>query len=243
MSRLRSQKQTGFTLIELMLAMAFVAVLLLAIAAVVLQVAGIYNKGTTMKAVNQASRSIVTDMRRTIGESKPFSAAANFILLPVDTSATPAAPEGGRLCTGLYTYVWNIGDKHRNTYEGDSSRQLRFIRVSDNGGQYCIDPNRNIKTTDNPTELFAADTGMAVQCLQINQMSCSAGTRPTVQDITVPLAGTQLYGISMIISNADQDAIDGVGRCKAPSEDASVQNYCAINEIDFTVSAGNGGGQ
>lgn len=247
-------KQTGFTLMELMLAMAFVAMLLLAIAAVVLQIAGIYNKGTTMKAVNQASRSIVTDMRRVIGESRPFDVttspqgvqpkSTNFVLLPDDNSAAGyAAPRGGRLCTGSYTYIWNIGTNQENVYQDDATKPLRFIRVNDSGGRYCADHGRKVQSADNPTEMFGSDTGLAVQCFQVNQAICDPSVRSQVNDITAPQAGAQLYNIRMIISNADQDVIDGVGRCKPPSDNATMQNYCAVNEIDFTVSAGNGGGQ
>lgn len=246
---------------ELMLAMAFVAMLLLAIAAVVLQVAGIYNKGTTMKAVNQASRSIVTDMRRVISESRPFDVttlpqgvqqkSTNFVLLPDDNSTTNyAAPRGGRLCTGSYTYIWNIGSSQENTYEDDpatsedeSTKQLRFIRVNDNSGRYCADHGRKVQAADNPTEMFGSDTGLAVQCFQVNQSECDPGVRNQVNNITTSQAGMQLYNIRMVISNADQDVIDGVGRCKPPSDNATMQNYCAVNEIDFTVSAGNGGSQ
>ena len=57
-------KQRGFTLIELMLAMTFISVLLLAIAMTIIQIGNIYNKGTTVKEINQAARAIADDVSR-----------------------------------------------------------------------------------------------------------------------------------------------------------------------------------
>ena len=50
----------GFTLIELMLAIAFISMLLLAIAAVGIQVGRIYTRGIVLRDVNQAGREYLT---------------------------------------------------------------------------------------------------------------------------------------------------------------------------------------
>ena len=55
---------SGFTLVELMLAMAFVSVLLLSVAMVAVQAGKIYNRGTVMKTVNQSGRTISDVIRR-----------------------------------------------------------------------------------------------------------------------------------------------------------------------------------
>ena len=62
----RAAKQTGFTLIELMLAMTFISVLLLAIAMTIIQIGTIYNRGVTLKEVSQAARSISDELNRSI---------------------------------------------------------------------------------------------------------------------------------------------------------------------------------
>lgn len=90
----------GFTLIELMLAMTFVAALLIAIALTVIQISNIYNKGLTMKEVNQVGRSISDDLVRSISQSQSFA-------VPSDSYVTK--DWGGRLCTGKFSYMelWN----------------------------------------------------------------------------------------------------------------------------------------
>jgi len=245
-----NQQQTGFTLVELMLAMAGVSVLLLAIAGVVLQIAGTYNKGVTMQAVNQAGRAIVTDMRRTIagGNSftvKPDPAVAASKSMFVEQKNTAGTVSAGRLCTGSYTYVWNLrADANAkvadmtNKYDAGSLANtiIRFVKVIDTGSTYCQpDSNGNypaIDGADHPTELLSA-SNLAIQCVQVDK-SCDGTT--TVGDNT-------LYYISMLISNADQTTLTSAGDCQPPSNAASNQYFCAVNEFDFTAEAGTGGGQ
>jgi prepilin-type N-terminal cleavage/methylation domain-containing protein len=249
MNQNSNNQAKGFTLIELMVAMAFVAMLLLAIAATVMQIGAIYNKGVTMKSVNQAGRLVVADMKRTIGGSELFvvpkaddaaygqasplilQSATGGIIAPGDDD-----PHGGRLCTGTYTYIWNVGrhidpndpTSQANQYEGsDSSKQLRLVRMRDNGGQKCKDvANSHIQFSD-ATELLS-DGNLAVQDFHI-------------EDVTDNVAsGLTLYSVSIVISNADQDEIQTVDNtCKPPSETGSYQNYCAVNEFIFTAQAGN----
>ena len=54
----------GFTLVELMLAMAGVAVLLVSIVVTTMQLMGMYHKGLTVKSINQAGREINDMIRR-----------------------------------------------------------------------------------------------------------------------------------------------------------------------------------
>lgn len=220
--------EKGFTLVELMLAMAFVAMLLLAVVGVVIQVGGIYNKGTTMKSVNQASRAIVTDMRRTVAETTPF--ALN----------TSLKADAGRFCTGTYTYVWNIGSEtdpsdpstQMNRYAGsDSTKQLRFVKVRDSGKQYCAG------TAATPIQFTDATELLSYGNLSVQQFAA--------EQLTTNLSsGMALYSLTVLLSDADKEAIDSIdGKCKPPTEETVYQNYCAVNEIEFTVQAGNMGGR
>lgn len=237
----------GFTLVELMVAMAFVSMLLLAIAFVVIQITGIYNRGVTIKAVNQAGRSIVEDMKRAIGASSPDS----IVYTPISNANVV---QGGRLCTGVYSYVWTIGkyiddtsnwvNKYKNddAYPNASTKPIRLIKVRDNGGQYCDaaggvvdivpeDATELISTSDGATNNFL-DTNLTIQAFDIEQVTDNASI------------GSALYRVSLLISNADQEAIDTVsGNCKPPTDSSANNDFCAVNEFNFTVRAGGKGGQ
>lgn len=248
---------------ELMTAMAFVAFLLLAIAGVVIQMGNIYNKGVTMASVNQAGRAVVSDMKRTVGESQVFDPATAYYSQNGPSSSDPGITrqQGGRFCTGAYTYVWNIGTEVRTDSSGNVLDQankyddglspytpLRLVRLRDVGGQYCAKNasgalvNTYIKKSD-ATEMFS-DSSLMVQCFHINKMQCvSSDVAPAPTRLTLNEAsGQELYSISMLISNADKAAIDTSDSCVKPSDDPTYQNYCAVNELDFTVRAGNNGG-
>ncbi len=241
MNQSNNQSKAGFTIIELMIAMAFIALLLLAIAAAVMQIGAIYNKGVTMKSVNQAGRLIVADMKRTIGETQPFEVIAAYKPHDHNQGSTNTVDyDGGRLCTGIYTYVWNIGRhvdidvpaSQINKYGGaNSDKQLRLVRVRDNGGQYCKGEATGVIQFSDATELLS-EGNLAVQAFAIERVTDNMSS------------GTAVYSISIVVSDANQEAIDTVDNtCKAPSEDATYQNYCAVNEFVFTARAGNKGGQ
>jgi hypothetical protein len=235
-----NDRQTaGFTIVELMIAMAFISVLLLAIAMVVMQIGAIYNKGTTMKSVNQSGRAIVDDMKRTIGASK-LNISTDYKAHDHNEGSRPTVDiDSGRLCTGTYSYIWNIGthvdpahpELQFNKYSGDSSdKLLRLVRVLDSGRQYCKGDAKAAIDPTNAVELLS-DGDLAVQGFHIEQLTNNSAS------------GMVLYNIGITISNADREAINTVDNsCQTPDVDATFQNYCAVNEFIFTARAGNKGG-
>jgi prepilin-type N-terminal cleavage/methylation domain-containing protein len=241
------QNQRGFTIVELMVAMAFIAVLLLAIAGAVMQVGAIYNRGITMKSVNQAGRVVIDDMKRALSESEPLS-----------VEYVPQSPDdsnviGGRLCTGVYSYIWNIGihvndddpASQVNRYEdaADENKQLRLVKIPDSGSRYCDGDADQRVDASKAVELLSSggvSTGdsqtitgnLAVQHFHIERLTNNLST------------GTALYSIAVVISDADKESINTVDNsCRPPSDNESNQQYCAVNEFIFTAQAGNGGGQ
>lgn len=113
-------RNSGFTIVELTLAMAFVAVLMLAIATTVIQIGNVYNRGITLKAVEQAGRLLTADIRRTISQTNQFSLKDDCKLQTNISGGSIVSCDdlisndndkilGGRMCTGTYTYIWNYG--------------------------------------------------------------------------------------------------------------------------------------
>lgn len=180
MFRNNKKQQKGFTLIELMLSVAFVGSLLVLIALITIQIMGLYNKGLTLKEVNEVSRVVVRDMQQSITSADAFRiqyskdgapTAAKSLQDAVESGRDAdyySNPAGGRLCTGVYTYVWNTGAalKSRNTlFAGSEDRRtfrgaggtvdypiqfikyadgreepVRFIKVRDPAKQFCRAP-------------------------------------------------------------------------------------------------------
>ena len=90
----KANQTNGFTIIELMIALTFIAFLLIFIVIMTMRITQMYSKGMTLKSINQSSRTIVEQMARDI------SASTQPETKNVDGAATI-------LCTSGATYLWN----------------------------------------------------------------------------------------------------------------------------------------
>jgi type II secretory pathway pseudopilin PulG len=226
----RADKQAGFTIIELLLAMAFIAVLLLAIAMTVLQIGSTYNRGLTMKALNQASRSINDELARGVASARSFS---------IDADAhryVNNAAYGGRLCLGTYSYIWNYGkarvNNHPdlNTFRNDST-QISFVKVSDPSASYCLDPSLDIDPSGAVELLQSGDRNLAIH-------SFSMTTATTATDSKT---GQQLYTVDFTIGTNDISALNTTQTaCLPPAILGADVTYCSVQQFSIVLRTGNG---
>lgn len=233
-----TQRSSGFTIIELMLAMTFISMMLIAIAMTVIQIGNMYSRGITMREVNQTGRTVVSDMQRTIGGGDTFQAPGDDFI---------DASWGGRLCTGQYSYIWNhaermseVGTVSQNTSDfnvydandGDASKMIRLVRVVDAGGAYCRNPGQPIAESQSTELIDGGDRPLAVYDVTVYPESAN-----TVN----PISGQRLYTISFTIGTDNVDSIDatpGSEACLPPSDVASDSWYCSVNRFTFTTRAG-----
>ena len=231
-------RQRGFTLIELILAMTFISVLLLAIALTIMQISTIYNRGIILKEVNQVGRSLATELDSAVAASTPFL---------IDQSTTShyfqQGTWGGRLCLGQYSYIWNYGSvlqpntsPIRNLYTAEpllvSNGSIRFVKVYDTHAAYCSKLNQTVDPT-NATELLnSGDHSLALQYFSISTTPSASDTR----------TGQQLYTLSFTISTNDLNALTGTGsgiKCKVPGTLGADLSYCVVQNFSIVVRAGN----
>ena len=97
----RFDKQ-GFTLVELMLAMAFISILLLSITMVGIQAGRMYSRGVVLRDINQAGRDISDTIRRDFLQANANKIDSSGLRVPNNSSWAT-----GRLCLGSHSYVWN----------------------------------------------------------------------------------------------------------------------------------------
>jgi Tfp pilus assembly protein FimT len=223
----------GFTIIELMLAMSFIAALLVAIAMTTIQISKIYTKGLTLREVNQVSRAVSEDLQRTIGASTPFDVDPES-----DTARYVVQPGGGRLCAGRYSYAWNYGaalsdgpgsPSIYNNY--NDGTPVRFAKVNDASASLCTVPTSNVKKDDATEMLTSGDRDLALHAFAI--------TNSATDDAT----GQALYAISLTIGTNDQtQLVTNDSSCRPPSEGDGNEDYCSVNQFDIVVRAGNKSG-
>lgn len=230
MNRLETK---GFTIVELMLAMSFVSMLLLAIAMTTIQISQIYTRGITLREVNQAARTVVDDMQRTVGESvyAPIVEGVNYV------KATDGS--GGRLCLGAYTYVWNTGagllnSNTTNMYKYDDGALVRFSRVEDIGAKLCgVNANSRVVGRGLATDMLSGgERELVLHAMNVSSEAAAIDERRS----------QGMYAISIVIgtNGGDELITSGDGACKAPLQSDN-EDYCSVNKFDIIVRAGNSG--
>lgn len=226
----------GFTLIELMLSMTFISVLLIMIAMTTIQISHIYNKGLTLREVNQVGRTVSGDLQRSISSSVPFDVTKQNLASPSPTSRyVDIADQGGRLCVGRYAYAWNYGTALRaggtvyNEYTGsDKNTPIRFIKVNNPSASLCADPTLSINKADATEMLSSGDRDLTIHVFTIAK---------TANEDAI---GQALYAISMTIGTNDQTQLTTNNTsCRPPSEGSGNQDYCSVNQFDIVARAGN----
>ena len=127
-----TKNKKGFTLIELSIAIVFIAMLLLTISWLTIHITTTYEKGLTMKSVSSTAKAMIDDFSRAIATAPPHSVdslcsskysgnayddcvadnARKFIYqqrygsVKINGEITQV-PVHGALCTGQYSYIWN----------------------------------------------------------------------------------------------------------------------------------------
>ena len=125
----------GFTLTELSLAMAFLSVILLTIAALIIFTTSIFQKGLAIKSVNNVGQDIIENLTRSITSSSKMELSkfcegisikdcenidsdSDEYFRPISYQqtaeltigkSTGTYPVNGAFCTGTYSYIYNTG--------------------------------------------------------------------------------------------------------------------------------------
>ena len=146
----KAKLKKGFTLVELSLALVFIAIILITIAWLTMHITATYEKGLAMKAMNSTAKELIDDMSRAIAQSPArtvsslcaskytnqtqknrcindnarfFTYQQRFGYVKVKDEIE-LVPVGGVFCTGRYSYVWNtayaINSEDYRTISGGS---------------------------------------------------------------------------------------------------------------------------
>ena len=215
--------KSGFTIVELMLSVSFIAVLLIAITLLTIQMTSIYNKGLTIREANQAGQFIASDVQRALNDSFDDGVDSTAVTLPDG--------KGGRLCTGSVVYAWNFpaffSDATAINRIGTSS-DVRFVRFSGNADTYCKPSLTNVwePLPSTAKELLSGgNANVALHSVEVDGQTVSEDSRQTI------------YYIRMVVGTANTGLLTADGsQCRA--EDDKADQWCAINEFTFTARSG-----
>jgi hypothetical protein len=235
-----SRRDSGFTIIELTLAMSFVAVLLVSVAMLSIQLTNQYSRGLTLKETTQAGTEVANDIKRTIAQAQIQNGGIR----------TKDVPNAKVLCTGTYSYIASTptaleAGQGVTIQSGPSGAPTpaRFVKVRDSSGSLCgspsvLDTDSSYETTD-AVELLAGGSRL----LSVREMSVS----PTPAQISQPSyafynefqQGRGFYTVSITITAGLTSELDLVARnCKPPKNSQANTDFCAVNTFDITSRVG-----
>lgn len=213
----KQSAQQGFTIIELLLALAVFSFVLVFITTAFLQIFRTYNRGIARKEVNQSARLLLEDI----------TSKMRTVVSPVQIDTSQL--NRGRLCVGSYSYVWNpvnkasIGGWTNNQVDG---AVVNLVRVDgDNGHQACNPSVANI-TDGTPTSMFSERVGVLMP-------------NSSTPAINVALASAQIpdiYSVGLTVSTTRLDLLDVLNKCVTQNTSSP---YCAQITLRSTIGLRN----
>lgn len=163
MARL-SDKQSGFTLIEVSTALIFVGFIIFILAATTVNIVRSYNKGIWLAQINQAGQQMNND----IGDKARYSPAATV------------KPDERRMCINGVSYLWNTqkdidDDPGNNRYSDGPGTPIRLARIDDPNGEYCNKPTKRPELPSiNPNVHILLGRGATIQEFKVEEQKAGA---------------------------------------------------------------------
>lgn len=242
------KRKDGFTMVELMLAMAFVSVLLLSISMTAIQAGHIYNRGAVLRSLNQSARDIGDIMRRDFLQAnrqqimREVSVDNNSIAILV----TSGELESGRFCLGQYSYLWNTANTLDAVAADGGGFEDNSAVIKDGGGQ----PINFVRVSDPDATLCKkdpTDSDRYPSQLVVGQEITSLLNQPAGDDVVLSIHSLQvsplvdrgdegLFKIKYTIGTSKKTEINTSDQtCKPPNDDESNFDFCAINNFEMIV--------
>ena len=208
----------GFTIIELSVAMTMLSILLFILILAGMQVISIYNKGVTLKRVNQSGEAVGNELQASLRRASPGSISVRTKNLGLSSVITG-------ICTGKTSYVWNVYDKDNNNTAITTSggRGIYFVKVSgDSTNSMC---NGSNPVPDNAKELLSDDLVVRLPTsVTFNNEKGDGSLLHSLISITYTLSSLE-----------NSSLVDESGRsvCRGGKEG----EFCALNTFTITSYA------
>lgn len=235
------KQNKGFTLVELMLAMSFIAILLISIAMLSIYLTTLYDQGSTMKDINQAGTEIASDIKHSIAAAPDnFPKARKYIIGTVATQSYYV----NVLCMGSVSYVFNRGDSLETLSSAQlikysDNKVIRLAKVDDGAGTLCtpIDgsavgagwPSGGRKIAGGVTakELLSQESGHTLSVWGLSFSAYPVGLSPELSTLNLTIGTSE---------SADIDFTGPYPVCNA----GNGSEWCGINTFEIVGRSGNG---
>lgn len=229
-----NKKNQGFTLIELTLAIGFVAILLLVVATTTIFIGKIYQKGIALKTISQVGREASSNLQRDIADAHNGVVDYGSLGTPGYSSAASF-----RICTGNVSYLINnatarVNSGHPASIKDSNGRPITMVRVQDVNRAYC---QKNVSGE-----------------YQLREVAADAKYYEIFKDSEVPLAvhnfvynkyassQNDKYHLHNIVLSVGTDEAGTIadGKCEPPSSQNGNFDNCAVSEFNLIARSGYG---
>lgn len=235
MARL-SDKQSGFTLIEVSTALIFVGFIIFILAATTVNIVRSYNKGIWLAQINQAGQQMNSD----IGDKARYSPAATVV------------PDKRRMCINGVSYLWNTQQDIDDHNEKDNvyldGTPIRLARIDDPKGEYCTDLTKRPKLpSDDSNVHILLGRGATIQEFKVEQKTDAPLL--TISVVVSTEGANRPYKVTLDKSGKyKEDMTNGTWQCGDFIDDnpsngkldegeftPAKNQYCSFAKYTFTV--------
>ena len=234
-----SDKQNGFTLIEVSTALIFVGFIIFILAATTVNIVRSYNKGIWLAQINQAGQQMNSD----IGDKARYSPAA-----------TVKAKER-RMCINGVSYLWNTqkdidDDPGNNRYSDGPGTPIRLARIDDPNGEYCNKPTKRPELPSvNPNVHILLGRGATIQEFKVEEQKAGAPLL-TISVVVSTEGANRPYKVSLdnVSGKYREDMANGTWQCGDLIDNnnnnrldqgevftPAKNQYCSFAKYTFTV--------
>ena len=239
MARL-SDKESGFTLIEVSTALIFVGFIIFILAATTVNIVRSYNKGIWLAQINQAGQQMNND----IGDKARYSPAAT-----VDTT-------NRRMCINGVSYLWNTQQDIDNSNQGNNNNAyldgtlIRLARIDDPNGEYCNKPTKRPELPSaNPEVHILLGRGATIQEFKVEEQKAGAPLL-TISVVVSTEGANRPYKVALdkVSGKYQEDMANGTWQCGDLIDDnnnnkldqgevftPAKNQYCSFAKYTFTV--------
>jgi len=218
MARL-SDKQSGFTLIEVSTALIFVGFIIFILAATTVNIVRSYNKGIWLAQINQAGQQMNND----IGDKARYSPAARVT-------------KNRRMCINGVSYLWNTqkdidDDPGNNRYSDGPGTPIRLARIDDPKGEYCSNSTKHPDLPSaNPNVHILLGRGATIQEFKVEEQKAGAPLL-TISVVVSTEGANRPYKVTLDKSGKYQeDMTNGTWQC-GDLIDSNNNNMFDNNEV------------
>lgn len=231
-----SDKQNGFTLVEVSTALIFVGFIIFILAATTVNIVRSYNKGIWLAQINQAGQQMNSD----IGDKARYSGAA------------VVKDKERRMCINGVSYLWNtqkeINNPGNNKYSDGTP--IRLARIDDPSGDYCRDLKRQpgLPSTNSEVHILLG-RGATIQEFKVEEQKAGAPLL-TISVVVSTEGANRPYKVSLdnVSGKYKEDMANGTWQCGDFIDDhpsngkldegeftPAKNQYCSFAKYTFTV--------